>query len=58
MDIEQVSRHNILEVGSSNTEMVIKAGHLPRPGGTILGGTFFMNPGGKGENQAVAIARL
>lgn len=45
-------------VGSSNTDMVIKAGHLPRPGETILGGTFFMNPGGKGANQAVAIARL
>lgn len=58
MDIEQVSRHNILVVGSSNTDMVIKAGHLPRPGETILGGTFFMNPGGKGANQAVAIARL
>ena len=38
--------------------MVIKAAHLPRPGETILGGTFFMNPGGKGANQAVAIARL
>ena len=36
----------------------IKAAHLPRPGETILGGTFFMNPGGKGANQAVAIARL
>lgn len=45
-------------VGSSNTDMVIKAAHLPRPGETILGGTFFMNPGGKGANQAVAIARL
>ena len=32
MYIEQVSRHNILVVGSNNTDMVIKAGHLPRPG--------------------------
>jgi ribokinase len=38
--------------------MVIKASHLPQPGETILGGTFFMNAGGKGANQAVAAARL
>lgn len=48
----------ILVIGSSNTDMVIKARHLPRPGETILGGTFLMNPGGKGANQAVAVARL
>jgi ribokinase len=38
--------------------MVVKAPHLPAPGETILGGTFFMNAGGKGANQAVAAARL
>ena len=48
----------ILVVGSSNTDMVIQTQHLPRPGETVIGGTFFMNPGGKGANQAVAIARL
>ena len=48
----------ILVVGSSNTDMVIKTDHLPAPGETILGGTFFMNAGGKGANQAVAAARL
>jgi ribokinase len=48
----------ILVIGSSNTDMVIKASHLPAPGETILGGTFLMNPGGKGANQAVAAARL
>lgn len=48
----------ILVVGSSNTDMVIKADHLPAPGETILGGSFFMNAGGKGANQAVAAARL
>ena len=45
-------------IGSSNTDMVIKSGHLPAPGETVLGGDFFMNPGGKGANQAVAAARL
>ena len=58
MDTTQTSRRQILVVGSSNTDMVIKAAHLPRPGETILGGTFFMNPGGNGATQAVAIARL
>jgi ribokinase len=48
----------ILVIGSSNTDMVIKTEKLPTPGETILGGTFLMNPGGKGANQAVAAARL
>lgn len=48
----------ILVVGSSNTDMVIKTERLPVAGETILGGVFFMNPGGKGANQAVAAARL
>lgn len=48
----------ILVIGSSNTDMVIKTDKLPSPGETVLGGTFFMNPGGKGANQAVAAARL
>ncbi len=51
-------KQKIVVVGSSNTDMVIKADHLPASGETILGGTFFMNPGGKGANQAVAAARL
>ena len=48
----------ILVIGSSNTDMVIKSSRIPQPGETILGGTFFMNAGGKGANQAVAAARL
>jgi ribokinase len=48
----------ILVVGSSNTDMVIKMEKLPSPGETKLGGTFFMNSGGKGANQAVAVARM
>lgn len=48
----------ILVVGSSNTDMVIKTKKFPVPGETILGGHFFMNPGGKGANQAVAAKRL
>ncbi|MQY78155.1 MAG: ribokinase [Bacteroidetes bacterium] len=48
----------IVVIGSTNTDMVIKSDHLPAPGETLLGGTFFMNPGGKGANQAVAASRL
>ncbi|MGH2646841.1 MAG: ribokinase [Ginsengibacter sp.] len=51
-------KSSILVIGSSNTDMVIKTAHLPAPGETILGGTFLMNPGGKGANQAVAASRL
>ncbi|MFT2010504.1 ribokinase [Pontibacter sp. 13R65] len=51
-------RGKILVVGSSNIDMVIKAPKFPLPGETVLGGNFFMNPGGKGANQAVAAARL
>lgn len=48
----------IVVVGSTNMDMVIKTKHIPAPGETVLSGAFFMNPGGKGANQAVAIARL
>ena len=48
----------IFIIGSTNTDMVIKMDQLPLPGETKLGGTFYMNAGGKGANQAVAAARL
>ncbi|AFK01940.1 ribokinase [Emticicia oligotrophica DSM 17448] len=48
----------IYVIGSSNTDMVVKSEKLPVAGETILGGTFLMNAGGKGANQAVAAAKL
>lgn len=48
----------ITVIGSCNTDMVVKSNKLPLPGETIVGGSFFMNAGGKGANQAVATARL
>jgi ribokinase len=48
----------ILVIGSSNTDMVVKTTRFPQPGETIIGGDFFMFPGGKGANQAVAAARM
>ena len=47
----------VLVIGSSNTDLVVNTPHLPRPGETLLGGTFFTAAGGKGANQAVAAAR-
>ena len=52
-----MSKPSILVVGSSNTDMLIKLGRIPRPGETVLGGEFATAPGGKGANQAVAAAR-
>ncbi|MGE0103575.1 MAG: ribokinase [Blastocatellales bacterium] len=47
----------IAVVGSSNTDMIISMGRIPKPGETIIGGDFAMAAGGKGANQAVAAAR-
>jgi ribokinase len=48
----------IVVIGSSNSDMVIQSSKLPAPGETVMGKKFFMNPGGKGANQAVAASRL
>ena len=39
-------------------DLVVRADHVPAPGENVLGGDFRMIPGGKGANQAVAVARL
>lgn len=48
---------NIVVLGSSNTDMIIKMDKIPEPGETVLGGEFTIAAGGKGANQAVAAAR-
>lgn len=48
----------IMVIGSSNTDLLIKTNRIPEPGETVLGDTFIMNAGGKGANQAVAVARI
>jgi ribokinase len=48
----------IVVVGSINIDLVVKVERLPLPGETILGAEFRTHPGGKGANQAGAVARL
>lgn len=48
---------NVLVVGSINVDYVIGTDRLPKLGETIEGKGFAMNFGGKGANQAVALAR-
>jgi ribokinase len=55
--MEEIMIPRILVLGSSNTDMIIKLDHIPRPGETILGGAFLIANGGKGANQAVGAAR-
>ena len=53
-----MKKKRIVVLGSTNTDMVIAGRKIPVPGETVSGGTFLMAPGGKGANQAVAVARL
>ncbi|MBR5454356.1 MAG: ribokinase [Rikenellaceae bacterium] len=53
-----MKKKKIVVIGSSNTDLVIKTTRIPSPGETVIGGEFLMTAGGKGANQAVAIARL
>lgn len=48
----------IAVIGSYMTDLVTMVPRLPRRGETIAGGPFFMGSGGKGSNQAIALARL
>lgn len=45
-------------VGSMNTDLVVRCDELARPGETVLAGDVQRLPGGKGGNQAAALARL
>ena len=57
MVIRQKQSLDLVVVGSSNTDLVIKSARLPKPGMTELGGSYQVVSGGKGANQAVAAAR-
>lgn len=49
---------SIVVIGSSNIDLVAKSHEIPVVGQTLTGSDFFMTPGGKGANQAVAAAKL
>lgn len=49
---------NICVIGSLNMNLVVNVDTMPKPGQTIIGSNFKEVPGGKGANQAVAMARL
>jgi ribokinase len=54
-----MSNNMILVVGSLNMDQVVRIPHPPVLGETLLGaGSLKLVPGGKGANQAVAMARL
>ncbi|HSS67477.1 MAG TPA: ribokinase [Nocardioidaceae bacterium] len=49
---------DVVVVGSVNLDLRIEVAELPRPGQTVLAGDPSRFSGGKGANQAVALARL
>jgi ribokinase len=52
------TRKPIVVVGSINMDLVACTPRIPLAGQTLIGTDFVTTPGGKGANQAVAIARL
>ena len=48
---------NVCVLGLYNTDLVFQGARLPIMGETIMGDSFISGPGGKGSNQAIAIAR-
>lgn len=53
-----VSDMSVIVLGSINMDLVVHTPRLPQPGETLIGQTFETIPGGKGANQAVAVAQL
>ncbi len=52
------SKKPIVVVGSINMDLVASTPSIPLAGQTLIGTDFVTTPGGKGANQAVAVARL
>ncbi|OPJ57028.1 ribokinase [Alkalithermobacter paradoxus] len=50
--------NKICVIGSLNMDLVVNVDDMPKVGQTVMGANFKKIPGGKGANQAVAMARL
>jgi len=53
-----VEKKGVVVVGSINMDLVAYTARIPTEGETVIGTAFQTHPGGKGANQAVAVARL
>jgi len=53
-----MTKKPVVVVGSINMDLVARCPNIPLPGQTLIGTEFTTTPGGKGANQAVAVARL
>jgi ribokinase len=51
-------RYDVVVVGKANVDYLVRGPRLPQPGQSVGGDLFQEAPGGKGANQAVAVARL
>jgi ribokinase len=56
--MSESARPRAAVVGAVNTDLVVRCDALPRPGETVLAGDVERLPGGKGGNQAAALATL
>jgi len=56
--VRRAEEIHVVVVGSTNFDIVVKAERLPKEGESMLTTNLKFFPGGKGANQAVAVARL
>jgi ribokinase len=56
-DVDESTPAAVLVVGSVNHDITVLCPRLPAPGETVLGDSVSYGLGGKGANQAVAVAR-
>ena len=52
-----MNKKHITVVGNFVVDISVYSKKLPLPGETVIGDTYNIGPGGKGSNQAVAIAK-